>query len=68
MNKRGSLKPGQQFTLNIELSSIEHLVWPWRLPKVEQHIAELNRLTRAVLLLISTLALGKEIEIKRSKN
>lgn len=46
--------------LEIELSSIEHLMWPWRLPKLEQYIADLDKLKLSLLLILSVAALAQK--------
>ena len=47
--------------LDIELSSLEHLMWPWRFPKIEKYIADLDRLKLSLLLILSVAALAKKI-------
>ena len=48
-------------TLKIELSSLEHLMWPWRWPKIEQSIADLDRVKLALLLVLNVANLGSKI-------
>lgn len=51
--------------LEIELSNLEHLMWPWRLPKIEQYIADLDRLKLSLVLILSVANLAKsKIQIK----
>ena len=45
--------------LEIELSNLEHLMWPWRLPKIEQYIADLDRLKLSLVLILSVANLAK---------
>ena len=46
--------------LEIELSNLEHLLWPWRLPKIEQYLADLERLKSTLLLLLAVADLAKK--------
>ena len=46
--------------LTIELSSLERLLWPWKLPKIEQSIADLDRLKASLILMLSVAMLAKE--------
>ena len=48
-------------TLKIELSSLEHLMWPWRWPKIEQSMAHLDRIKLALLLVLNVANLGSKI-------
>ncbi|MCJ1385968.1 hypothetical protein MMC17_009093 [Xylographa soralifera] len=50
--------------LNIELSSIEHLMWPWRLPKIAQYVADLDRLKQTLLLILAVNSLAKKTILK----
>jgi hypothetical protein len=45
--------------LDIELSSMEHLVMWWRLPKLEKYRADLNGLTLTMLFLLTTITLRR---------
>lgn len=47
------------FKLEIELSKLEHLMWPWKLPKIEQYIADLDRLKLSLVLILSVANLAK---------
>ncbi|MCJ1395405.1 hypothetical protein MMC18_008291 [Xylographa bjoerkii] len=60
MNNSGSQDKDRQPVLDIELSSIEHLIWPWRLPKIEQYIADLDRLKQTLLLILAVNALAQK--------
>jgi len=46
-------------TLDIELSSMEHLVMFWRLPNLEKYRADLNGLTLTLLFLLTTITLRR---------
>ena len=48
-------------SLKIELSSLEHLMWPWRWPKIEQSIADLERVKLSLLLVLNVANLGSKI-------
>lgn len=45
--------------LEIELSNLEHLMWPWRLPRIEHYIADLDRLKLSLVLILSVANLAK---------
>jgi len=60
ISKRGGAKPDQEITLNIEMCNIEHLVWPWRRPKIEQYVADLYKMSQLISLLLLTAALGRK--------
>ena len=45
--------------LDIELSNIEHLMWPWRLPKIQQYLADMDRLKISLVLILSVANLAK---------
>ena len=53
--------------LEIELSNLEHLMWPWRLPKIEQYIADLDRLKLSLVLILSVANLAKTKKQKKIK-
>ncbi|KAK3177031.1 hypothetical protein OEA41_008357 [Lepraria neglecta] len=53
--------------LEIELSNLEHLMWPWRLPKIEQYIADLDRLKLSLVLILSVANLAKTKKTKKKK-
>ncbi|MCJ1252073.1 hypothetical protein MMC30_009311 [Trapelia coarctata] len=59
VSKQGSIKAEKEATLDIEMSTIEHLVWPWRLPKIAQYMADLQNLTQVIRLSLDVAALGK---------
>ncbi|MCJ1478875.1 Serine/arginine repetitive matrix protein 2 [Lambiella insularis] len=46
--------------LDIELSSVEHLMWPWKLPKIGQYIEDLNSFKLSLLLILAVAALAKK--------
>ena len=54
--------------LEVELSNLEHLMWPWRLPKIEQYIADLDRLKLSLVLILSVANLAKAKKQKRLKD
>ena len=54
--------------LEIELSNLEHLMWPWRLPKIEQYIADLDRLKLSLVLILSVANLAKTKKQKKIKD
>lgn len=54
--------------LDIELSNLEHLMWPWRLPKIEQYIADLDRLKLSLVLILSVANLAKTKKQKKIKD
>ncbi len=54
--------------LEIELSNLEHLMWPWRLPKIEQYIADLDRLKLSLVLILSVANLAKVKKQKKLKD
>lgn len=45
--------------LDIELSNLEHLTWPWRLPKIQQYLADMDRLKLSLVLILSVANLAK---------
>ncbi|KAL9124393.1 MAG: hypothetical protein Q9217_006274 [Psora testacea] len=48
---RAAINNGQvttTLTLTFELSHLDHLTWPWKLPKIEQCIADLDRLKHSL--------------------
>ena len=51
--------------LEVELSNLEHLMWPWRLPKIEQYIADLDRLKLSLVLILSVANLAKTKKQKK---
>ncbi|KAL9132602.1 MAG: hypothetical protein Q9175_006227, partial [Cornicularia normoerica] len=53
---------------DIELSNLEHLMWPWRLPKIEQYIADLDRLKLSLVLILSVANLAKTKKQKKIKD
>ena len=53
--------------LEIELSNLEHLIWPWRLPKIEQYIADLDRLKLSLVLILSVANLAKTKKEKQKQ-
>ena len=46
--------------LTIDLTNLEHLLWPWKLPKIEQSIADLDRLKASLTLMLAVAMLAKE--------
>lgn len=54
--------------LEIELSNLEHLMWPWKLPKIEQYIADLDRLKLSLVLILSVANLAKTKKQKKVKD
>ena len=63
VKKKQSVKPDPKLRLEIELSNIEHLLWPWRLPKIEQYIADMGRLSNNLLLILAVASLAKNKKI-----
>ena len=45
--------------LDIELSNLEHLIWPWRLPKIQQYLADMDRLKLSLVLILAVANLAK---------
>lgn len=45
--------------LEIELSNLDHLLWPWRLPKIQQYLADMDRLKLSLVLILSVANLAK---------
>ncbi|KAL8907497.1 MAG: hypothetical protein Q9171_005839 [Xanthocarpia ochracea] len=50
--------------LDIELSNLEHLRWPWRLPKLQQYLADMDRLKLSLVLIVSVASLARTREKK----
>ena len=46
--------------LKIQLSSLEHLQVPWKLPKIERCIADLDRLKSSIIFLLAVAELGEK--------
>ena len=46
--------------LKVKLSSLEHLQVPWKMPKIEQCIADLDRLKSSILFLLAVAELGEK--------
>lgn len=64
-------KRGIEFSnvrLEIELSNLEHLMWPWKMPKIEQYIADLDRLKLSLVLILSVANLAKTKKQKKLKD
>ena len=53
--------------LEIELSNLEHLMWPWRLPKIQQYLADMDRLKLSLVLIVSVANLAKTKQQKAIK-
>lgn len=47
-------------TLNFELSKADHLLWPFKYAKVEQCVADLERLKLNLILMLNVAALAKK--------
>ena len=62
--RRPGAKP-DAVKLEIELSNLEHLLWPWRLPKIEQYLADLERLKSSLLLLLAVADLAKNKTVNK---
>ena len=57
----------KEIKLEIELSNLEHLMWPWRLPKIQQYIADMDRLKLSLVLILSVANLAKSRQQKAIK-
>ncbi len=53
--------------LDIQLSNLEHLMWPWRLPKLQQYLADMDRLKLSLVLIVSVAGLARTREKKAIK-
>ncbi|KAL8858984.1 MAG: hypothetical protein Q9178_004465 [Gyalolechia marmorata] len=53
--------------LDIQLSNLEHLMWPWRLPKLQQYLADMDRLKLSLVLIVSVASLARTREKKYIK-
>ena len=53
--------------LDIQLSSLDHLMWPWRLPKLQQYLADMDRLKLSLVLIVSVASLARTREKKAVK-
>ena len=47
-------------SLTFELNRLEHLMWPWRAPRIEQSIADLDRLKLSLLLILAVIDLARD--------
>ena len=59
LQKLKSFKEKQAVELEIELSNLEYLMWPWRQAKIDQYIADLDRLKGRLLLILAVANLAK---------
>ena len=66
IQRRNPLKKESTIKLEIELSNIEHLMWPWRQAKIEQYVADLDRLKSSLLfiLAVANLARFKKVTLR----
>lgn len=53
-------KRNRDVKLEFELSKADHLLWPFRLAKVEQYVADLERLKVHLILMLNVAALAKK--------
>ena len=53
--------------LEIELSNLDHLMWPWRIPKIQQYLADMDRLKLSLVLILSVANLAKSKKQKAIK-
>lgn len=53
-------KRNRDAKLEFELSKADHLLWPLRLAKVEQYVADLERLKLHLILMLNVAALAKK--------
>lgn len=53
--------------LEIELSNLEHLMWPWRLPTIQQYLADMDRLKLSLVLIVSVANLAQTRQRKAIK-
>lgn len=65
-HKRSQRTENFEAKLEIELSNLDHLMWPWRLPKIQQHIADLDRLKISLVLILSVATLAKKRKNKQT--
>ena len=66
--KHKDKKSTEDVKLEIELSNLEHIMWPWRLPKIQQYIADLDRLKLSLVLILSVANLAKTKKQKMVKD
>lgn len=59
IDEQGQGRQKHEPTLDIELSSMEHILLWWRLPRMEKYRADLNGLTLTLLFLLTTLTLRR---------
>ena len=59
IKKKDQLKADHKVTLDIEVSNVQHLMWPLRKGKVERYVADLDRLRLLLILMLSTATLAK---------
>ncbi|KAL8917548.1 MAG: hypothetical protein Q9172_005804 [Xanthocarpia lactea] len=53
--------------LDIQLSNLEHLMWPWRLPTPQQYLADMDRLKLSLVLIVSVASLARTRKKKAIK-
>lgn len=60
VNKKQNGPAKLDLSLDIELSKADHLLWPFKLAKVEQYVADLERLKLHLILMLNVAALAKK--------
>ena len=66
VSQDGSCSEPKEF--DFELSKLEHLLWPWRLPKIEQCVQDLERLRHSLGFRLVVATLGAVIRSSSKKS